>query len=99
MSVIEGGPRECTRDGHHFKTSNIDEWNEHMDDGNHIDIIETLCHDCKTNIEVTLPYVRIDADGGKAANVPTVRCPDCEEEYQAKAKTIKISKVTGGEGT
>src|SRR5262245_7573164 len=94
MSLLEGGPMECTYNGHHFKTTDPQEWNEHMDDGEHIDTIETLCSNCKARIVVTLPYVRMDAGGGKASNVPAIKCPDCEQENENEdAKVIKVSKI------
>lgn len=83
MSIIEGAPWTC--DKHDFKTSVLEEWNDHCyGNPEHLEFGSTPCTSCKTIVEFEgLPFAKLGPDGTK--NI-SLKCEDCESKEMGSVK-------------
>lgn len=77
MSFLEGGPMRCHV--HDFETTDMDQWNDHCDDGTHFEFGATACITCGTVIVLPsegIPYQPF-TNGSKNYNM---KCEACAAE-------------------
>ena len=76
---LEGGPLKCSLlpECKDFETWDIEEWNQHHQDGRHYDITSTLCISCGNRINAQIPYKDLDQGGSK--NI-SMKCKTCDPE-------------------
>lgn len=90
MSVRDGGPHKCVKDG--FTTEDPNEWNEHCSkkEGDTTHITEegaAPCVACGTEVEFDgMPFVPFDERGQKTI---IITCDECDAKSSSTRKARK----------